>query len=573
VVELRARDDHGDQLQLDIDQIIKERGDYKRIVLIGHSMGAVLGRRLFLLAAGTPPGFRCEKPLEAAARPWATLIDRHVTLAAFNRGWLASQRDGWRYSLLFNLMGLFAHLAKFRNFRSTVFDLRVGSPFMVQTRLHWLAYRRWQQALRSAPTSDKQAVQPASPAGDPLVVQIIGAADDLTSPLNQVDIAIDRVEHSVPPRDRRYLYLEMEKSTHKQTIDFTGDPEGPNRRELFIKALTKTPDELQKLEIASNPAQLVDDLPPIDQSVTDGVFVMHGIRDDGYWTSRLAKRVKERAPEACVLKSRTPTYGYFAMLPFLLPWIRQQKVEWFMDQYVGARAQFPKADISFVGHSNGTYLAARALKDYDDAKFKNVFFAGSVVQRNYPWQEFVDNGRVSKFHNVRASKDWVVALLPKSVEGLRFFDLGGAGFDGFDQAGSRPSITQARKFANGQHSAALVETQWDHIADFILDGKVPEESPNDDFVEGSPWLLRAVAATRLVLPLLAIVLLLGVPLLFVWPLLSTLAVNGVASPMLSTLIAHGLAWPQFGLTAPQAIGVMSGLAVYFAALKFFITRV
>src|SRR5262245_12705391 len=35
------------KLQHDIDRIIAERGNYKRIVLIGHSMGAVLGRRLF----------------------------------------------------------------------------------------------------------------------------------------------------------------------------------------------------------------------------------------------------------------------------------------------------------------------------------------------------------------------------------------------------------------------------------------------------------------------------------------------------------------------------------------------
>src|ERR1700678_1100567 len=97
-------------LLLDIDRIIAERGDYDRIVLIGHSMGGVLGRRLFLLAAGIPPEFRCEEAFagkEAAARPWARLIERHVTVGAFNRGWQASERDGWIYSAMFNVMGLF----------------------------------------------------------------------------------------------------------------------------------------------------------------------------------------------------------------------------------------------------------------------------------------------------------------------------------------------------------------------------------------------------------------------------------------------------------------------------------
>jgi pimeloyl-ACP methyl ester carboxylesterase len=543
----------------DVDRIIEERGRYNRIIMIGHSMGGVLGRRLFLLAAGIPPGFqfRCEKAFageEAAARPWATLIDRHVTLGAFNRGWKASERDSWRYSFVFNLMGLWGHMVPNSKLSSTIFDLRVGSPFMVQTRLHWLAFRRWQEQLRSASNSDQQADPLSSPPGDPLVVQVIGNADDVTSPLNQADIAIDRPDNF----GGRCIFLEMQSSSHDQTIEFTDDPLGRYRRELFMAALTEPPAQLINSR-ASDPTHLVDDPPQIDPTVTDGIFVIHGIRDDGYWTNRIAKRLKERAPRACVLKTRTPTYGYFAMLPFVLPWIRRQKVEWFMDQYVGARAQFPNAEISFIGHSNGTYLAARALKDYDDASFKNIFFAGSVVQRNYPWRAFVEAGRVKQFHNVRAARDWVVALLPKSVEHLSFFDMGGAGFDGFDEAGTHPRITQAEHFANGNHSGAMVETQWDHIADFIVAGKVPEEIPIKDFVPERPCWLRGLAATHLFLPLI-IILVFGIPLWLAWPLLPALT-------------AHGLAWPQPELTVTQAIGHSLGLAVTIALLKFVITRV
>ena len=71
----------------------------------------------------------------------------------------------------------------------------------------------------------------------------------------------------------------------------------------------------------------------------------------------------------------------------------------------------------------------------------------------------------------------------------------------------------------------------------------------------------------------AIVLLIGIPLLFLWPLVSTLAVNEPEWLWLRPLLAHGYAWPVSGLTMPQAIGVTSGFAVYLAVLKFFITRV
>jgi hypothetical protein len=67
-------------LLCEIDKIVEMHPGYKRIVLIGHSMGGVLSRRLFLLAAGVPPTidghaeFRYEEELickEAAPRPWA----------------------------------------------------------------------------------------------------------------------------------------------------------------------------------------------------------------------------------------------------------------------------------------------------------------------------------------------------------------------------------------------------------------------------------------------------------------------------------------------------------------------
>src|SRR5437762_14376361 len=59
---------------------------------------------------------------------------------------------------------------------------------------------------------------------------------------------------------------------------------------------------------------------------------------------------------------RTPTYGYFAMLPFVLPWIRRQKVEWFMDQYVSARAQFPNRSEEHTSElQSPMYLVCRLL--------------------------------------------------------------------------------------------------------------------------------------------------------------------------------------------------------------------
>jgi pimeloyl-ACP methyl ester carboxylesterase len=512
-----------------VDAIVDAYGPYERIIMIGHSMGGVLARRMFLLAAGEPPDFRYERAFAgAAARPrrWAAQVQRLVTLGSFDRGWQASQRDGWKISFFYNLVGLLGHVMIRQ---PTIFGLRLGSPFIVQSRLHWLAFRRWRQS------------------SEPLVVQILGNRDDSTSPLNQVDLAVDRPDDAVSANDQSYVYLEMRNSAHNHTIDFSG-PERWHRREVFVAALTQSTGDLLSSPFRHDPRLLADDLPPIDANVNHAVFVMHGIRDDGYWTSRLAKHVKERA-HVRLLKTRTPTYGYFAMLPFLLPWIRRQKVEWFMDQYVEARALFPNAALSFIGHSNGTYLAARALEDYAEARFKHVFFAGSVVRRDYPWAAVVADGRVAKFHNVRASFDWVVALLPKSVERLRAFDLGGAGWDGFDDTGKHPDVTESRYFANGKHSAALVETQWDNIANFVISGTVPLETPAEDFTCQQSRPLRKVAETHMSLPFIAIAALVLVPLSILFLRRPRPRIRSDARPR--TLALTG----------------------YFALLKFIVTRV
>jgi hypothetical protein len=229
---------------------------------------------------------------------------------------------------------------------------------------------------------------------------------------------------------------------------------------------------------------------------------MHGIRDDGTWTHRISAAIKREwesgLPVGELYPTWTHSYGYFPMLPFILPWIRKSKVEWFMDNYVSVKAAYPNATLHYVGHSNGTYLAASALQDYPAARFGNVYFAGSVVHPRYDWATAHERGQIEKLHNARGGEDWVVALLPKSIE--YFSDLGGAGFDGFDDL---YGFTQSEKFARGGHSGAITEGHWGEIAKFIVKGEKP-------FAVGEPdWLFaprqhrffRILGALRVGVPL------------------------------------------------------------------------
>ena len=136
-------------------------------------------------------------------------------------------------------------------------------------------------------------------------------------------------------------------------------------------------------------------------------------------------------------------------------------------------------------------------------------------------------GRVGRVLNIVASRDWVVALLPKSLKRFRSFDLG-AGFDGFEQADLSPAAETDRKikvvqrqFMQGSHSAGIAETKWKNIAKFIVHGEVFPATIEDGFVEKQRWFLKLVSSTRATLWLGAAIVFLAIPALIIWLRTST----------------------------------------------------
>lgn len=208
-----------------------------------------------------------------------------------------------------------------------------------------------------------------------------------------------------------------------------------------------------------------------------------------------------------------------------------------MDRYVEARAHYPKAEFSYVGHSNGTYLVARALRDYPAAQFKRIVLAGSVVRSDYDWQSLTADTkrlalrRVGSVLNYVATNDKVVAIFPKGLEPMTLFDLGGAGHSGFKQASPNGPVHQV-EFIKGGHSAGHEEKHWTEIARFIVDGDIPNKETGEQdplckrLGKRSTWLLAALLVLILgIAALLIISIFTGIPGV---PLLST-APTGVTT--------------------------------------------
>jgi pimeloyl-ACP methyl ester carboxylesterase len=449
--------------------------DFKTITLVGHSLGALLARKVYVCSQGEKEA-SFEQPLQEfrIPRKWRGKVHNIVLLAGLNRGWQISEKMSLKNLFLFRpaewLYGLLMPFEKWIG-KPLIFGIRRGAPFITQLRLQWLAMKHSEEPIEIR------------------VTQLLGSIDDLASPEDNIDL--------VTGSD--FTYRDVPSTNHTNILDVNGSSEEcKERAKLFLKAIS-TADPTDKGDAIGD----VDLIIP-RKDVTDVVFVIHGIRDFGYWTQKLARKIQRLAKEKqIVLRTETSTYGYFPMLPFILPSHRRWKVEWLMDQYTENKALYPEAVFHYVGHSNGTYLLAKALEEYPACRFKHVVFAGSVVRRNYPWKMVYAKGQVKAVLNFVATGDWVVALFPKLFEVLRLppwipyiQDLGSAGHDGFivDATESRKANSSENKRSNpdqhcykdeatsltevryivGDHGAALREENWDAIAEFIVNGEIQE---------------------------------------------------------------------------------------------------
>ena len=450
-----------------------ENREYTKIYIIGYSMGAIIARKVYICACGgrlemSSKGYSNQKP-----KNWVSKVDRIVLLAGINRGWTINHHLSLPTAVFWSLGAGLGNLMLLLNKESKpiIFQTRRGAPFLTQLCIEWLYMRK--NASRNG-------------FGDATTIQLLGTQDTLVSPEDNID----------PISGQDFIYLEIPFSNHTNVVNI----ESPSKQEegtsspaqkrgaIFLSALKEDINTLKKksrlLILDSASLGVSPQTTASDKPITDVIFVIHGIRDEGHWTNKIAQRVILENEKANSTRSadkqrhfavETSRYGYFPMLLFALPWTRRAKVAWFMEQYAENLALYPDADFSFIGHSNGTYLLAQALEKYEYCRFKRVVFAGSVVPKQYQWSKHINNGRVERVLNYVATLDWVVAIFPNFLHWFQS-DLGSAGHDGFED--NHRYVTNIR-YIRGQHGAALNEYNWDAIAKFIVSDELDLSVENE----------------------------------------------------------------------------------------------
>ncbi len=425
------------QIDGKIDELQKAN-QYDDIVLCGYSAGALLVRKAYVYGCGSvgdSPGSDRRRETVGVRKQWVDKVNRIVLLAGMNRG-ASIEKMGPHAKLA--LM-----VAKVTGTGHFAIECIRGAPFVANLRVQW---------VRTMHAAERDNLK------RPAVVQLLGEVDDVVSEEDSRDVTVAR----------DFIWTKVYNTDHYKMAVLDETPSGRERRGKIMEAFGDE-DVLAELKRKSNTvAQETDD------KVTEVVFVLHGIRDLGEWTSQFEPALKERFTKLNpnsdkkmeVVKS---SYGYFGMGPFLLPWDRQRNVRWFMDEVTELYAKYPKLErLHFIGHSNGTYVLGSALERYVTLRVDRVVLAGSVLRRDYPWSDYTK--RVTGVRNYVGSDDVVVGLGPKVFEVPGFSllngDLGSAGYDGFLKG------TEQDFYVNGAHGAALDKRNVSSIVDFIAEGKV-----------------------------------------------------------------------------------------------------
>jgi len=244
---------------------------FDEIILVGHSTGSMISRKAYVILCGEATAAPFEHrdpshtPEQRPRKPWAPQVKRIVQLSGMNGGWSVSHHMGLRRALEFSVGSAVAHLVlSLTGQRLAIDHIRRGAPFLTELRLQWLGMEE---------RAGKEGRTLAT------VVQLLGTVDDLVSPDDNLDLVTGR----------EFVYLDVPRSGHIDLIKMDDPVDGEDRRKKFTFALTAPIEELRKKSVVPSDPDLVAKSSP---HFTDVVFVVHGIRDTGFWTHKIARRVQ-----------------------------------------------------------------------------------------------------------------------------------------------------------------------------------------------------------------------------------------------------------------------------------------
>ncbi|HHR5881043.1 TPA: response regulator [Providencia alcalifaciens] len=189
-------------------------------------------------------------------------------------------------------------------------------------------------------------------------------------------------------------------------------------------------------------------------------ITVHGIRTKGTWQEKLKKIMESRVDN---LDFHAYKYGYFTVISFFIPFLRNVKIKHFSDQLENIIHREGKdKEIIFFCHSFGSYIAIKAINDFFLNKNKNInirliVLAGSVLPSNFDLGLILEKTN-AKIVNDCGSNDKVLLLSELLVP-----NTGMAGRIGFYGLNNNRFVNRFFKGGHShffEHDTFFMEKHW-----------------------------------------------------------------------------------------------------------------
>lgn len=267
------------------------------------------------------------------------------------------------------------------------------------------------------------------------------------------------------------------------------------------------------------------------ETVAHFVLIVHGIRTEGVWVEPMCSAI-EQSSEAC--RAIPIGYGYFDLFRFVFPgpW-RNRPAATLAREIIELRIRNPNSRVSVIAHSFGTYSVVRALRDHPSIQLFRLYLCGSILPRDYPWNQIRNRVQDSILNDCGTLDVWPVIAAsisssygPSGAFGFRtqhvkdrFHRVGHSGFmnEGFAKKYVVPFvITGADTLPRGragrrptppwwQSALSLVRVRWLALAAVLLlalpqipsliSDKITEATPPTKVLEDWREVLSSAADT------------------------------------------------------------------------------
>lgn len=170
------------------------------------------------------------------------------------------------------------------------------------------------------------------------------------------------------------------------------------------------------------------------------VISLHGVNTRGGWQKELSSQISNQGWVYYPLD-----FGHFFISQLVsLKSFREKKIKWLRNELSRISEETNGATPSIVVHSFGSYLLSEILKRHTEFKFDRIILTGSIIKKDFDWDQVFKNQNAQKTLNLIAKKD-----LPSKAAQFLVWGAGNSGVDHFDK---EHSLLEKHEYEHYTHS-------------------------------------------------------------------------------------------------------------------------